>query len=108
MVKVPVDTVFATEEPEMVPKKPLASTATLAGPPTKRPAAARARSMKNLPRPVLCRNAPNRMNRKTKEAETPSGMPNRPSVVRYIWATIRFIEKPGWPIMPGIRLPNLA
>ena len=34
MVKVPVDTVLATEEPEMVPKKPLASTATLAGPPT--------------------------------------------------------------------------
>ncbi len=66
IVKVPVVTTFATELPDMVPKRPLAITATFAGPPILCPVAARARSMKNFPRPVLWRKAPNNMNRYTK------------------------------------------
>ncbi len=94
MVKVPVDTVLATELPEIVPKKPDANTATLAGPPTYFPAAARAKSIKNLPSPVLCKKAPKSTKRNTKEAETPKGIPKIPSVVRYICPTIRLILKP--------------
>ena len=64
MVKEPVDTVFDTEEPEMVPWSAEDSTATFAGPPAAQPARALARSMKNCPIRVFSRKAPNRMNRK--------------------------------------------
>ena len=46
----PVETVFATAEPLVVPVSAEANTATKPGPPTKRPAMARARSTMNMPR----------------------------------------------------------
>ena len=67
-------------------------TATLAGPPAAQPAMASAMSMNSLPMPVFSRNAPKRMNRKMKVAETPRGMPRIPSVVKYMWETIRSME----------------
>ena len=75
-------TTFATELPETVPMSPLESTATFAGPPLAHPATAFARSMKNLPSPVLSRYAPKRMKRKMNVEDTPSGMPKMPSVVK--------------------------
>ena len=80
-MKDPVDTVFATEEPETVPCSADESTATLAGPPTAQPASALARSMKNCPMPVFSRQEPKRMNRKMYVEHTPIGLPITPSVV---------------------------
>lgn len=65
MVMTPVEAVLATADPEMVPVRPEASTATSPGPPTNRPAAARDRSMMYSPAPERTRNAPKIMNRKT-------------------------------------------
>ena len=62
MVITPVVTTLATEEPEIEPISPEASTATWPGPPTKRPAATRARSITNSPAPERTRNAPNSTN----------------------------------------------
>src|SRR5665648_1304024 len=73
MVKLPVVTTLATELPLIEPIKPLAITATLAGPPVVCPARAIAMSIKNLPIPVLFSTAPKRIKRKTKEADTPKG-----------------------------------
>ena len=80
MVKLPVVTTFATELPLIDPTKPLAITATFAGPPVVCPARAIDRSIKNFPIPVLFNTAPKRIKRKTKEEETPKGMPKMPSV----------------------------
>ncbi len=62
MVITPVVTTFATEEPEIEPISPDPSTATWPGPPTNRPAAARARSITNSPAPERSRKAPNSTN----------------------------------------------
>ena len=53
MVKVPVPTTFATALPEMEPNSPLATTATLAGPPRTWPTREQATSMKTCPPPVF-------------------------------------------------------
>ena len=53
MVNVPVVTTFVTELPDMVPKRLLAKTATLAGPPLAPPAMAKDVSMKSRPAPEL-------------------------------------------------------
>jgi hypothetical protein len=58
MVKAPVETVLAMAEPEMEPKRPLAITETLAGPPILWPTAARGKSMKNFWAPLFSRKAP--------------------------------------------------
>ena len=47
MVSAPVDTVFATDEPEIVPKKADETTETFAGPPVYFPARIVALSMNN-------------------------------------------------------------
>jgi hypothetical protein len=52
MVMAPSATMFDTTLPLMEPNSPLATTATLAGPPRKAPSNAMARSLKNLPPPV--------------------------------------------------------
>ncbi len=59
IVSAPVDTVLATEEPEIVPKKAEDTTDTFAGPPTYRPASIVALSIKSCPSPVLCAITPN-------------------------------------------------
>ena len=55
MVNAPVLTTFATQLPEIVPKKALAMTAILAGPPRLRPASAMAISWKILSAPDTLR-----------------------------------------------------
>jgi hypothetical protein len=42
--------------------------------------------MKNCPAPDFSRKAPKMMNRITYDAATPSGIPKRPSVVKYVWS----------------------
>ncbi len=63
MVNAPVEAAFATAEPFSMPMKPVAMTATLAGPPGLRPASAIAPSLMSCDRPVAPRMAPNRMKR---------------------------------------------
>jgi len=59
IVKLPVVTVLAVELPDTVPIIPLETTAALAGPPLVYPVKAVAKSIKNLPAPVLFNIAPN-------------------------------------------------
>ena len=75
MVKVPVVTTLAIEEPEIMPVRPEARIAAFAGPPRMRPTSAKARSRKNWPAPAFSSSAPKKTNRKTKLVETLSGMP---------------------------------
>ena len=65
MVNDPVVAVFATALPDSDPIRPLASTATLAGPPGLRPKTACAKSMMNRVAPLAERKAPKMTNRKT-------------------------------------------
>src|SRR3546814_7660279 len=58
MVKEPVVTTLATEEPEIEPNSAEVRTAILAGPPRQRPATAVPRFMKNAPEPERSRKAP--------------------------------------------------
>ena len=75
MVKVPVVTTFATALPEREPMKALATAAVFAGPPLVFPATRSARLMRSRPPPATSRTDPKSTNRKTKSAETPSGIP---------------------------------
>ena len=84
IVKVPVVTVFAIEEPEIIPVKPDATTDAFAGPPLYLPSIANAKLIKYSPAPALSSNEPNKTKRNTKPAETPNGTPNIPSVVKNI------------------------
>ena len=79
IVSAPVVTVFAMAEPEMEPIAAEAMTLALAGPPRKRPAAAKARSIKKRPAPVTSRNAPNNTNMNTVPAAIPRGVPKIPA-----------------------------
>ena len=59
IVSEPTVTVLAMDEPEIMPKSPDPKIETLAGPPTKRPKAAEARSMKKRPSPIRVASTPN-------------------------------------------------
>ena len=59
MVSEPVITVFAMEDPEIIPIMPDARTLTFAGPPAKRPATQCAISMKSCPKPTRIATMPN-------------------------------------------------
>ncbi|MBA7564735.1 hypothetical protein ES708_06402 [subsurface metagenome] len=63
IVKLPVVTVLAVELPDTVPIIPLETTAAFAGPPLVYPVRAVAKSIKNLPAPVLFNIAPNKIKR---------------------------------------------
>ena len=84
MVREPVPTVFATALPEILPIKPLASTAIFAGPPTVLPIAVSASLMMNSPAPDFNRNAANRTNRNTNVDEIVAILPKMPSGAKYI------------------------
>ena len=73
---------LATALPEIEPKKAEDRLATFAGPPVVRPAIAVENSMKKRPVPSRSAKAPNRTKRKRNVADTLSGMPKMPSVVR--------------------------
>ena len=62
-MNVPVVTTFDMAEPLILPRNPLAITATFAGPPFELPAKAHAISLKNLPIPDLFITSPKRMNK---------------------------------------------
>ena len=81
MVKVPVVTTLAIDEPEIMPVMPDARIAALAGPPLNRPTMAKESARKYLPAPALSSSAPNSTNRKTKLTETLMGMPKTASPV---------------------------
>ena len=94
IVKEPDVTTFATELPLMVPCSALEKIATLAGPPTLLPAMATARSLKYCPTPVLTRKAPNSRNRNMNVADTYSGVPRIPSLVKNMVLTISSQSNP--------------
>src|SRR3546814_8527006 len=69
IVKEPVVTTLATDEPEIEPNRAEVITAILAGPPRQRPATAVPRFMKKPPAPERSRKAPKIMKGKTKVAK---------------------------------------
>ena len=77
----PDPTVLATDDPEAMPSSADATTATLAGPPVKRPTAALANRMKKSATPVRSRNAPKMMKRTMNLAHVLTGVPKMPFVV---------------------------
>src|SRR5699024_352620 len=79
IVKDPEATVFATEEPEIMPCRPEAATAAFAGPPVKRPVSRKARSLKSTPMFVWMSTTANSRNRKMKVEETWIGVPKIPA-----------------------------
>ena len=81
MVTDPEPTVFATDEPEAIPSRALATTATFAGPPENLPTAALAKRMKKSATPERSRNAPNIMNMTMNLTQTCTGALKIPFVV---------------------------
>ena len=77
----PDPTVFATEEPDAIPSRADATTATFAGPPVKRPTAAFAKRMKKSATPVRSRNAPKMMKITMYFTHTPTGVEKIPLAV---------------------------
>ena len=65
IVKVPVVAALATALPEREPIRPLASTATFAGPPARRPKSRSARAITQPVAPAICSATPNSTNRNT-------------------------------------------
>ena len=76
IVKVPVVTVFAIEDPEINPVIPEPKIAAFAGPPLIFPTIAKAKSKKYFPPPAVYKSAPNKTNKKIKSTDTPMGIPN--------------------------------
>ena len=79
MVKVPVVTVFAMEDPEIKPVMAEETTAAFAGPPRRCPIRAKAILMNQFPAPALSSREPNKTKRKTRDVETFSAIPKTPS-----------------------------
>tara|TARA_B100001179_G_scaffold51574_1_gene34910 strand:+ start:709 stop:969 length:261 start_codon:yes stop_codon:yes gene_type:complete len=75
MVKVPVVTVFATEDPEIKPVRPEAKIAAFAGPPLILPTNAKAKFKKYFPPPAISKIAPNKTNKNMKLTDTLMGIP---------------------------------
>ena len=75
IVKVPVVTVFATDDPEIIPVNPEAKIAAFAGPPLILPTRANAKFKKYLPPPAASKIDPNKTNKKIKPTETLIGIP---------------------------------
>ena len=75
IVNVPVVTVLATEDPEIIPVIPDPRIAAFAGPPLVFPTIAKAKSKKYFPPPAVSKKAPNKTNRNIKSTETPIGIP---------------------------------
>ena len=101
MVKVPVVTTLAIDEPEIRPVIIDARTAALAGPPRRCPRSAKASLMKKLPAPARSSIEPNRTNRKTKAEDTPSATPNTPFGDSHIWSIARETDAPPQRMMSG-------
>ncbi len=83
IVKMPPETTFDTDEPETTPFNADDTTATFAGPPRRWPSSAIESCIIQLPPPALSSKVPNNTNRNTKLVETPSAIPNTPSVTSH-------------------------
>src|SRR3546814_17682686 len=77
IVKEPVVTTLATDEPEIEPNRAEVITAILAGPPRQRPATAVPRFLQKHPAPEHHRTAPKIMKAKKKGAKVPVTTPNQ-------------------------------
>ena len=75
IVKVPVVTTFAIDEPEIIPVSPEARIAAFAGPPLNLPTRATAKFKKYFPPPAWSSMEPKSTNRNTKLTETEIGIP---------------------------------
>ena len=106
IVMTPVETVLATEEPETEPIKPDPNTATKPGPPIILLARERDKSMMKSPAPDFTRNAPKRMNMKTKLHEIREIEPNMPSVLKKLRYMSVSRLKPGKVNMPPSHCPQ--
>src|SRR3546814_6729473 len=84
MVKVPVVTTLAIDEPEIMPVRPEATTPALAGPPRYLPSREKATWMKKPPAPAFSSRVPNSTNMNTTLVDTPSATPKMPSEVSHI------------------------
>src|SRR3546814_20818383 len=82
IVKEPVVTTLATDEPEIEPNRAEVITAILAGPPRQRPATAVPRFMKKPPAPDRARKAPKLMKGQTKVATVAVTTTNRAEASR--------------------------
>ena len=107
IVKVPVVTVLATEDPEINPVRPDARMAAFAGPPLILPTKANAKLKKYFPPPAVSRIAPNNTNKKIKLTETLIGIPKIASPVNQWYPTNLLIDKPWWAIKSGIDCPKI-
>ena len=108
IVSDPVDTVLATDDPEIVPKNAEDTTDTLAGPPTYCPATMVALSMNNCPSPVRCAITPNSTKWNTMVETTHSVTPKIPSCGKYIEDTKVLKFTPGCFSNPGNIGPKRA
>ena len=106
IVKVPVVTVFAIEDPDIKPVIPEPRIAAFAGPPLILPTIAKAKSKKYFPPPAVSRRAPNSTNKKIKSTETPIGIPNIASWSNHWKPTNLLSESPPWEIISGAYLPK--
>ena len=106
IVNVPVVTVLATEDPEIIPVNPDAKIAALAGPPRIFPTNANAKFKKYFPPPAVSNMAPNKTNKKIKLTDTLIGMPKIASPPSQWYPTNLFKDNPAWAINSGICLPN--
>ena len=97
---------MATAEPDIEPKRQELMTAMLAGPPGAVPVNAWANDMKYGPVPHFSRNPPKIRKAATSVAETPNGMENMPSSVRYISSTTSRSGKAIPSIAPGSLSPR--
>ena len=107
MVKVPVPTMFATVEPDMVPNSEEARMAACAGPPRVRRVSRNANFNSVSPAPVPSSRVPNTMNMNTVLSTMLVIEPNTPLLVLYQSASATsFTEKPACARKPGRSWPN--
>ena len=106
IVKVPVVTVLATEDPDIIPVIPEPKIAALAGPPLIFPTIAKAKFKKYWPPPAVSKSAPNKTNKNIKSTETPIGIPKIASWSNHWKPTSLFKESPPWEIISGAYLPK--
>ena len=59
-----------------------------------------------MPAPALSKSEPNSTKRNTNEVETPSAMPNTPSVVIHWWFMTTDSDLALWAMIPGIQGPR--
>ena len=85
----PTVTVVATPEPEGPPNKNEDSTTVLPTLDVLPPMMENEKSMKNLPAPLNCKNAPKMVNKIMRVEETSTAVPKIPSKVMYIKPTKR-------------------